>query len=365
VTAIVVTSPGHDYTSAPNVTLSGGGGVGATAVGNANNFTVAGARVTSVGSGYASPPTATLSGGGGSGAAAVANLASVILASDTMIGGPGTIDIGGQVRGSGLLRKGSAGTLILSGVNTYTGITIVSNGVLALGVNGSMGSSPVIDVRSNAVFDVSAVGGGYVLGASQTLKGSGTVLGNVTANGVIAPGGSVGTLNIDGDLTVAGDLVIELDKSLSPSNDVVMVSGALNNTGAGSVTVTNLGPGLVAGDSFQIFNKALVNGGGMAVVSPGVVWSNNLALDGSIAVVSVTAPVAATNLMIQTLGPTSFGLSAMGAGDSLYGVLASTNLALPLSNWWLIGTTLSDPGGLIEYVDAQATNSQRFYRFVQ
>jgi len=36
-----------------------------------------------------------------------------------------------------------------------------------------------------------------------------------------------------------------------------------------------------------------------------------------------------------------------------------------LSNWWLIGTTTSDPGGLIEYVDAQATNTQRFYRFVQ
>ncbi len=36
--------------------------------------------------------------------------------------------------------------------------------------------------------------------------------------------------------------MIEVDKSLSPSNDVITVSGTLNNAGVGTVTVTTAVP---------------------------------------------------------------------------------------------------------------------------
>ncbi len=77
---------GSGYTSAPTVTISGGGGSGATGVatittiyppsGSPTSITgVTSVTITNKGSGYTSLPTITLSGGGGTGAVAIARLA--------------------------------------------------------------------------------------------------------------------------------------------------------------------------------------------------------------------------------------------------------------------------------------------------
>jgi hypothetical protein len=53
-------------------------------------------------------------------------------------------------------------------------------------------------------------------------------------------------------------------------------------------------------------------------------------------------------------------------GPSLnYNVYASTNVATPMTNWWLLGSTTANGSGVIQFTDTQATNSQRFYRFGQ
>lgn len=82
-----VTSSGANYTSAPTVSFSGGGGTGAagtatvtTAYVTYNSVTttvrsVTAITITNPGSGYTSAPSITLSGGGGSGATAEARLA--------------------------------------------------------------------------------------------------------------------------------------------------------------------------------------------------------------------------------------------------------------------------------------------------
>lgn len=76
---IVVVSGGAGYTSAPTVSISGGGGNGATATAQIDSATgaVIDITVTHAGSGYTSDPTVTITGGGGSGAVAraVANVA--------------------------------------------------------------------------------------------------------------------------------------------------------------------------------------------------------------------------------------------------------------------------------------------------
>lgn len=81
-----MTSMGSGYTSAPTVTFSGGGGTGATgtAVITTSSVTTAGVtttitavsgiNITNPGSGYTSAPTVTLTGGGGTGAVAIARL---------------------------------------------------------------------------------------------------------------------------------------------------------------------------------------------------------------------------------------------------------------------------------------------------
>jgi len=71
VTSGTVTAAGTGYTSEPTVTISGGGGSGATARAFITiDGRVAGIIITAAGSGYTSTPTASISGGGGSGATA-------------------------------------------------------------------------------------------------------------------------------------------------------------------------------------------------------------------------------------------------------------------------------------------------------
>ena len=69
---IVVTGIGSGYSTAPTVTISGGGGSGATAVANVSSGFVLGITMTATGSGYTSAPTVSF-GGPGTGATAVAH----------------------------------------------------------------------------------------------------------------------------------------------------------------------------------------------------------------------------------------------------------------------------------------------------
>jgi hypothetical protein len=74
ITGVAVTGGGTGYTSAPTVTLSGGGGTGAVATAALSSTgEVTAVTVVSPGTGYTAAPTATLSGGGGTGATAVVN----------------------------------------------------------------------------------------------------------------------------------------------------------------------------------------------------------------------------------------------------------------------------------------------------
>lgn len=67
-----VTATGTGYTSAPTVSLSGGGGTGAAGTAFLYNGTVAGIFITNEGTGYTSAPSVSLTGGGGTGATATA-----------------------------------------------------------------------------------------------------------------------------------------------------------------------------------------------------------------------------------------------------------------------------------------------------
>jgi len=74
VSSIAVNNPGSGYTSDPVVTITGGGGTGATAAATIDpgTGTVAAIEILTTGSGYTAVPTITITGGGGSGATATA-----------------------------------------------------------------------------------------------------------------------------------------------------------------------------------------------------------------------------------------------------------------------------------------------------
>lgn len=73
ITAVTVSAQGTSYTSAPTVTLTGGGGSGATAVATVSGGKVTAVTVTNPGTGYTSAPAVAFTGGAGTGATATAS----------------------------------------------------------------------------------------------------------------------------------------------------------------------------------------------------------------------------------------------------------------------------------------------------
>lgn len=69
VKSLSVTNAGTGYTTVPTVTITGGGGTGATAVATVAGGKIATIKMTSHGANYTSAPVVTVTGGGGTGAA--------------------------------------------------------------------------------------------------------------------------------------------------------------------------------------------------------------------------------------------------------------------------------------------------------
>lgn len=94
------------------------------------------------------------------------------------IGGTGIYILGGVISGSagsGLtIGSTAAGSVSLTGVNTYTGNTTISSGTLALTTGGSIAASPQISVGSGANFNISGRTAALTLAAGQSLSSSAT-----------------------------------------------------------------------------------------------------------------------------------------------------------------------------------------------
>lgn len=127
------------------------------------------------------------------------------------------------------------------------------------------------------------------------LGGTGILLGSVTvqSGGTLAPGANaVGTLTISNHLTFAAGSTncFELSKAVGV-NDSVHGLGTL--TFGGTLIVTNLSGLLATNDTFKLFDATNYVGGFDSIILPpldsGLVWSNRLALDGSIQVVAAPA----------------------------------------------------------------------------
>ena len=123
-------------------------------------------------------------------------------------------------------RKKGAGTLTMTGANTYTTGTAVDGGTLKLASDATLPATEMW-ADAGATLDLN--------GTSQTareLGGTGTVKGGTLAvTDTIQPGGrkTVGTLTVDGTLLTSGTLVI--DVAANGASDCLAATGTLDLTG--------------------------------------------------------------------------------------------------------------------------------------
>ncbi len=202
----------------------------------------------------------------GGGFVAQVNLGGNLTASGTSaifnpnVAGPRNVDLGGATRDfnitggttsvspniqNGSLTKSGAGTLVLSGTNTYTGDTTVNGGTLL--VNGSIA--------------------GTVLVNSGTLGGSGLISGTVLVSGTLAPGNSPGSLALNNtDLLLSSTAVSVFELGSTVNFDRVI--GINNLTLDGTFNVTLFGgysPAL--NDSFDLLDFNNIDSTGFNLAS--------------------------------------------------------------------------------------------------
>ncbi len=210
-----------------------------------------------------------------------------ILAANGSAGAAETLNVTAPISGAGNLQisdiSSDIGTIVLAANNTYTGATTVTRGTLL--VNGSIANTPVM------------------VNASGTLGGTGTISGtiNVQTGGNLAPGitargalaNAIGTLTTSGNASVSGTVVMKINRDASPNSDRFVAPGIMLNPGA-TLTVNNLGStNLVAGDTFTLFSTPVSGTFDTVNLPPlpdgSVTWTNRLAINGTIAVVSTSA----------------------------------------------------------------------------
>lgn len=258
----------------------------------------------------------------------------------------------GPISGTGSFRRsvssGTGGTTVFNGTNTYSGTTLVNDGVLL--VNGGLGTNSV------------------TVASGASLGGNGTILGtvNILSGGTLSPGSPIGTLAISNSLILSSGSKALMDiDTTNPTND--RVSGLSGVTYAGTLQL-NVSGSLAAGDTFQLFQAGSYSGA-FSSVSPaipgsGLAWNTNaLSINGVISVVSTNAiqQPAITNVTRLNDGRIQFAFS--GSPGQNYRVWASSDLSLtPVTNTWTLLTNDIFHGAAFQFIDEEATNHpQRFY----
>ncbi|MEY3276943.1 MAG: hypothetical protein RL153_2211, partial [Verrucomicrobiota bacterium] len=202
-----------------------------------------------------------------------------------------TLTVANAISGTGTLTQQGAGTLVLSGANSYSGLSTIASGTVQVGAGGSAGSlgsgnlvnNGALVLNRNDAFTLANVmsGTGTLTvqgGGIATLTGANTYSGvsTITAGTLqVGNGGTTGALG-SGNVVNNGTLAFNRSDNITVAN-VVSGTGGLRKQGNGTVTLS-------AAHSFS--GATEITGGTLALgasgtlgTSSGITISGGAALD--------------------------------------------------------------------------------------
>jgi len=251
------------------------------------------------------------------------------------------------------LTKTGTGKWILSGVNTYTGDTLINAGTLALTGAGAINTSSNLVIDGGATFDVSALGGGYTLGAGRALWAT---------NGA--------TVSVNGSLNAAAAAVT---MSYAVGTPTVNVTGGALTLGSSTPFTVNISNGgsPLGGGSYKLVSASA--GGSVAGTAPATVTiggdglagssTASLSISGGELYLNVSGATPSTPVINSIVKAGSGVVMTFGGTNGTYYVLSSTNVATPISLWVTNATGTFGPSGTsVNWTNTVLTAPKEFYR---
>ena len=234
--------------------------------------------------------------------------------------------------GAGALTKTTAGTVILSGLNLYTGLTTVSAGTLSVTNSTALGStSGTTTVLSGATLDINNVAVGL---EAITLNGTG-----VSAGGALT---GTGTASLTGPITLASGSSIS-----TGIGNTLTVGGTINGafsldvTGSGSVNLGSSVGGATALASFSgSSGVTLAVNGGLVKTSGSQLYNGPTTLGGATTLQTAGGDITATGAMNATAGVLTI---SSGVGSATFNNTSNN-----------FGTVQVTSGGAVALVDSNA-----------
>jgi autotransporter-associated beta strand protein len=242
-----------------------------------------------------------------------------------------------------------SGTLVLANAaNTLSGFK-VQTGTVALTNSATVGA-PQLQLAGGTLSVAGRTDGTLTLASGQSLVGNGTVTGIVSSpvGSSVIPSATNGIITVSSNLTLRGTTILDLNRLASgmvTNSQIIVKTNATLDCG-GSLVLTSSGQPLQAGDTFKLFKAATILNPftDASITYPtlgaGLSWTNQIAIDGSVAVVG-TGPTTP-----PTLGVTVSGGSALSitwpTGYTSYVLQIQSNgpgMGLNNTNWTTVNTT--------------------------
>lgn len=229
-----------------------------------------------------------------------------------------------------------------------TGITNRALGMIATAKSGAVAFGAAFINKSSSTFNrmtLSYTGEIWRNNAAAQPLVFGYFIDAAGTNSTFAPGQWAGTNAIN--------YVPSMDVSFPTSAATEIRDGTLASNqvsyAVSSLTITNWPPGAAL---WLVWHAQ----------TPGS--AQNLAIDNVNFSAAVVGGSATTPFQInspQRLGNGNFQFNFTNAPGVSFSVLTTTNVALPVSQWQVIGQPTESPAGQYQFTDTQATNTQRYY----